>query len=177
MTHGRSEVRLQTPRLVLRPPEVRDVDQLASLLNDFEVSRMTGRIPHPYARNDAEAFVESAVALPISEGINLVIETEEIGLVGGLGFFLGSDRSAEVGYWIGRDFWGRGLASEALECALLWAATEWGRRWVRARHYQDNPASGQVLIKAGFLYTGQRPQLPSIARGEDATGRDMVWLA
>lgn len=177
MLQHQSEVRLQTPRLTLRPPGPLDVESLATLLDDFEISRMTSRIPHPYGRNDAEGFVTRAKSQPLSEGVNLIADAGPDGVVGGLGFFLNDDRSAEVGYWIARSHWGQGLASEILENALLWAARDWGRRWIRARHYQDNPASGRVLIKAGFLYTGQKPLLHSVARGGTSAGLDMVWLA
>ena len=90
------------------------------------------------------------------------------GVVGGLGFFTPPDGRLEVGYWIGRDWWGRGLATEALSGALAWAGRDWRRRYVVAAHFADNPASGQVLVKAGFLYTGEVKPLPSRARGAPA---------
>jgi RimJ/RimL family protein N-acetyltransferase len=83
----------------------------------------------------------------------------------------------EVGYWLGRPFWGFGYMTEALSAAMAWAAGPWGRRWMVSGHFDDNPASGRVLIKAGFLPTGEIRWRFSLARGEAAPTRMMVWLA
>ena len=74
-------------------------------------------------------------------------------------------------------YWGRGYATEALQGALSWARSRWRKRALVAGHFVDNPASGRVLEKAGFLYTGEvRPGL-SRARGGPVETRRMVWLA
>jgi RimJ/RimL family protein N-acetyltransferase len=62
--------------------------------------------------------------------------------------------------------------------ALKWVKRDWRRNVVVAGHFADNPASGQVLCKAGFLYTGDIERRPSVARGrDDVPTRMMVWLA
>ena len=99
------------------------------------------------------------------------------GLIGGLGFHARGGLGPEVGYWLGRPYWGLGLASEALAAAMAWAQGEWDQRCVVAHHFVDNPASGVVLVKAGFLYTGEVAPRPCRARGEDTPSRGMVWLA
>jgi RimJ/RimL family protein N-acetyltransferase len=132
---------------------------------------------HPYGQTDAEDFVALCQGGDPRTGRNFLLDLEDEGVVGGLGFFTPPDGRLEVGYWIGRDWWGRGLATEALSGALAWAGRDWRRRYVVAGHFADNPASGQVLIKAGFLYTGEVRALPSRARGEPADTRMMVWLA
>jgi RimJ/RimL family protein N-acetyltransferase len=83
----------------------------------------------------------------------------------------------ELGYWLGKPYRGRGYATEAVNGALDWVRGEWGKRYVIAGHFADNPQSGQVLIKAGFLYTGEVLMTPSKARGEAVPTRMMVWLA
>ena len=87
------------------------------------------------------------------------------------------DPAPEVGYWIARPFWGRGFATEALQGAMAWASRAWRRRALMAGHFTDNPASGRVLEKAGFLYTGEVRRGFSRARGAEAEARRMVWLA
>ena len=67
--------------------------------------------------------------------------------------------------------------TEAVRAALGWARGGWRRRYLLAGHYADNPASGHVLVKAGFLYTGEVIPRFSLARGESAPTRMMVWLA
>ncbi|MGE5566718.1 MAG: GNAT family N-acetyltransferase [Parcubacteria group bacterium] len=168
---------IETRRLTLRAPERRDVRKMAELANDFDVVRMTCRMPWPYRRKDAEAFVERCEHRDWRSDATFAIDLEDEGFVGCLGFFRNADGELETGYWIGRPWWGRGLATEALKGALVWASRDWGKRCVTAGHFADNPASGTVLTKAGFLYTGVVKQLPSIARGEAAPTRMMVWLA
>lgn len=165
--------RLETARLTLRPVRRNDVGRIATLAADYDVARMTVRIPHPYAEQDAEGFIDR-----MCEPGRFAIETEDDGLIGVLGFH-DIDRfgAPELGYWLGKPWWGRGLATEAVSAALVWARDDWGRKVVRAGHFADNDASANVLIKANFLYTGEVTQKPSLARGEPAPTRMMVWLA
>jgi RimJ/RimL family protein N-acetyltransferase len=169
---------LETARLTLRAPARSDAARLAKLANDADVARMTTRIPHPYGLTDAEAFLERCGGL--DQGM-FAIEHGDDGLIGMIGFQQMDAPDAlgpEVGYWIGRPYWGKGLATEATAAVLQWAGRDWGRRCVFSSHFADNPASGAVLIKAGFLYTGQVEKRPSAARGGQAVdSRMMVWLA
>jgi RimJ/RimL family protein N-acetyltransferase len=138
---------------------------------------MTTSIPHPFPRGAAEAFLDRmSRAEPAREGI-FAVESHDEGFAGILGFHPGERGAPEIGYWLGRPFWGRGLMTEAVIAALQWAGRGWGKRYVLSGHFADNPASGQVLIKAGFLYTGDVTPRFSMARGEIAATRMMVWLA
>lgn len=167
---------IETRRLTLRAPDMADAPRIATLLGDLDVARMTSRIPHPYGLDDAEGFIAHCHASDPRTGRNFVVELEDEGVVGSLGFSTPENGYLEVGYWIGRQWWGRGLATEALQGALMWAAGDWRKRLVAAGHFADNPASGQVLVKAGFLYTGETRTLPSMARGEPTPSRMMIWL-
>lgn len=168
---------IETRRLTLRAPEPRDLSRLAQLADDPGVARMTLRMPSPYRLNDAEAFMAQVAAQDPRSAATYLIEHEDAGPVGVIGLFEDGDLSPEVGYWIGRPYWGRGFATEALEGALGWAAKRWKRRALVAGHFADNPASGRVLEKAGFLYTGERRVDFSRARNALAEIRRMVWLA
>lgn len=167
---------IETRRLTLRAPDMADTWRMAELMSDWDIARMTSRVPHPYSQGDAEDFVARVQANDPRTDRNFIIELEDEGMVGGIGFFTPEDGLLEVGYWIGRAWWGRGIATEALQAALMWAAGDWRKRLVVAGHFADNPASGQVLVKAGFLYTGEIKTLPSKARGEPTPTRMMIWL-
>jgi len=167
---------IETRRLTLRAPDMADSWRMAELMSDWDIARMTSSVPHPYSQGDAEDFVARVQANDPRRDRNFVIELEGEGLVGGIGFFTPENGLLEVGYWIGRAWWGRGIATEALQGALMWAAGDWRKRLVVAGHFADNPASGQVLVKAGFLYTGEIKALPSKARGEPTPTRMMIWL-
>ena len=168
---------LETRRLVLRSPQAQDVSRLAALANDADIARMTLRMPHPFSTTDAEHFVINVAGQDPATARTFLIEHEDNGPVGVLGIFQDRDLAPEVGYWIGRPFWGRGYATEALDGAIAWAARTWKRRALVAGHFADNPASGRVLEKAGFLYTGEIRRGFSRARGADTDTRRMVWLA
>lgn len=168
---------VETRRLALRAPQAQDVTRLAALANDADIARMTLRMPYPYSTFDAESFVLNVQGQDPAKSRTFLIEHEDHGPVGVIGLFEDGDVAPEVGYWIGRPFWGRGYATEALEAGVAWASRKWKRRALVAGHFSDNPASGRVLEKAGFLYTGEVRNGFSRARGEDASTRRMVWLA
>jgi RimJ/RimL family protein N-acetyltransferase len=168
---------LRTARLTLRPLRLADAPQLARLANDWDVVKMTGAMPYPYTLANAQGLVARAeVADPATEAF-FAIELEGEGPVGVLSFHPKDAYGPEIGYWIGQPFWGRGLATEMLPPALVWARDTWGKRSIAACHAFDNDASGRVLIKAGFLYTGLAEPRRCVARGEDVLSRWMVWLA
>jgi RimJ/RimL family protein N-acetyltransferase len=94
-----------------------------------------------------------------------------------LGFRTGAQGRPDLGFSLGRRYWNRGYATEAVRAALKWVKRDWRKNVVVAGHFSDNPASGQVLCKAGFLYTGDVTLLRSQARDADVPARMMVWLA
>lgn len=167
---------LKTPRLKLRAPSLDDAPRIATFCNDFDVARMTTRMPYPYGLEDAEGFLVAVADNDPSREIVFAVEDETDGLVGVLGFHPAEPFGPELGYWFGRPYWGRGYATEAAEAATLWAHADWGKRVVVAGHFADNPASGQVLVKSGFLYTGEVVRRHSTARGGPTETRMMVCL-
>lgn len=168
---------LATERLLLRGPVRQDADRIAELANDFTVSSMTTRIPFPYRLSDAEVFIDHALGADWDREPTFAIEHRSFGVVGMIGFRTTANGRPEIGYWLGRPFWNRGYATEACRAALDWARRDWRKRLVVAGHFADNPASGQVLCKAGFLYTGDVELRQSAAREAPCPTRLMVWLA
>lgn len=164
-------------RLMLRGPVAADAPAIAEFANDLGVAGMTASMPYPYGPADAEAHLARIARADPRREAEFVIEHREFGLIGMLGFQEKEPRNTELGYWLGRPFWGRGYATEAVQAALCWAKRDWRRKVVWAGHFSDNQASGQVLCKAGFLYTGDVVLTASAARGSQAPTRRMVWLA
>jgi RimJ/RimL family protein N-acetyltransferase len=165
---------LSTERLLLRGPMVSDTWRIAELANDPGVAAMTCSMPHPFTEADAEAFVGRC---DWDEAPNFVIEHRNFGVVGAIGFKPRAGGRSELGFWLGRDFWNRGYATEAARAVLDWTRRDWRKKLVVAGHFADNPASGQVLCKAGFLYTGDVEPRWSQARQGPVRTRMMVWLA
>lgn len=169
--------RIETRRLTLRAPQMADAARMAELCNEHDISRMTSGMPWPYGLSDAEAYIAIVALRDPRTHADFLIEHDDEGVVGGLGFRTIDDQPAEVGYWIGKPFQGRGIASEALIGAMAWAARDWRKRVVAAGHFSDNPASGVVLCRAGFLYTGVTVLQTSLGRSAPAPSRRMIWLA
>ena len=176
-TETRPREEILAPRLRLRRPQMRDAAAIARLAADYAICSMTTRMPYPYAESDARAFVQLVGAQDRRRENTFVVDHGEHGVIGAVGFHQPPDQPLEMGYWIGRPYWGQGYATEASRAALGWAETDWGRKLIVAGHFADNPASANVLIKAGFLYTGQVQHRHSRARGAVAHTRMMIWLA
>jgi RimJ/RimL family protein N-acetyltransferase len=169
---------VSTERLILRGPVITDAPAVAAIAGDLNVAGMTTSMPHPYPLEAAETWVRQAQACDWERDAMFVIEHRNFGVVGMLGFDHERTARAEIGYCLGRPYWNRGYATEAVRGALKWVKRDWRRKVVVAGHFADNPASGQVLCKAGFLYTGDVERRASRARGGAAVPtRMMVWLA
>ena len=168
---------LQTPRLTLRALRREDAPSLARLVNDADIARMTTSIPYPFPNGAAEDFIDRMANCDARREGVFAVEVRDQGFAGVLGFHPDSAGVSEIGYWLGRPYWSQGYMTEAVHAALTWAGHGWGKRYVLSGHFADNPASGQVLIKTGFLYTGDVLRRYSMARGQDAATRMMVWLA
>lgn len=154
-----------TPRLTLRPGWPEDATALAEAIGHEAVVRNLARAPWPYGVADAEAFL----ALPRGPHEARFQICERFGehrLIGGVGLHL-DVHGWELGYWLTPQAWGRGYATEAGRAVLDIARHALGRGRIAARHFVDNPASGRVLRKLGFIETGTRSRLHSLARGRE----------
>jgi RimJ/RimL family protein N-acetyltransferase len=147
---------LETPRLLLRRLEERDATEIARLMSDWEVVKQTISIPLPYTQTHAVHWIKrSAKGWRRKMNFCLAIEDKGQGkLVGSLSLRRKSFFSRNVGvlgYWIGRDYWGKGMAGEAVEALLKVGVDGLGLRQVEARVFTDNMASRRVLEKNGFI--------------------------
>ncbi|SDL63152.1 Protein N-acetyltransferase, RimJ/RimL family [Maricaulis salignorans] len=161
--------RIETTRLLLRPPEMSDAPDIACHAGEYDIAKMTMMIPHPYPLPAAEMWILMRLAgWDSSANRHLIVQTQEADggeMCGMAGIFRRSpDSEWEIGYWIAKPFWGRGLATEAGQALIDYARTELAAETVTAGHYDDNPASGRVLEKLGFRYTGKACEEFSLGR-------------
>lgn len=140
---------MRTKRLVLRPLNQRDARRIALLAGDWDVARMTGRIPHPYSDELAKQWLSD---LSDGEAVRGIVHQKV--LVGVCGYMPDGSNSAEIGYWIGKPWWGRGIATEAAGALIDYCFDVAGFERVTCGHFVDNPASARVISKLGFRYTG-----------------------
>jgi RimJ/RimL family protein N-acetyltransferase len=140
---------------VLRPWQNDDAESLVRHANDPAVAaHLRDRFPHPYTPADAERWLQIATAQ--SPLTNFAIEVDGEA-VGGIGLILGSDIercSAEIGYWVGRRVWGRGLATAAVRGLTAYGFAEFGLTRIFATVFAGHAASARVLEKAGFRREG-----------------------
>ena len=142
---------IRTDRLVLRPLALSDAARIALLAGDFDVASMTGTIPHPYNERMAGEWIGSALAG--EEGTVFVIERDGA-LIGCVGYREDEKGGAELGYWLGKPYWGQGYATEASAAMVAYAFDEGGLDYLTIGHFADNPASARIIAKLGFTELG-----------------------
>jgi RimJ/RimL family protein N-acetyltransferase len=152
---------LQTERLRLRPLGAADASVVQRLAGEHAVADTTLFIPHPYPDGAAEQWIDlQAQDWKQQSGAGFAITSAETGeLCGAIGLRLELTHArAELGYWIGVPFWGRGYCTEAAGAVVEFGFTQLHLRRVYACHFVRNPASGRVLQKLGMKPEGRLRQ-------------------
>ena len=133
-----------------------DAAAIAKYANNRRVwLNLRDRFPHPYFREHAEAWITQCLR-QAPETSFAIASAEEA--VGGIGLTPQEDvhrHSAEVGYWLGEPFWGRGIATSALRAVTEYAFAEFELVRLYAYVFEWNRASARVLEKAGYTYEGR----------------------
>jgi RimJ/RimL family protein N-acetyltransferase len=150
---------LKLKSCAIRPWRFGDEESLVHHADNYKIWRnVRDRFPHPYTMDDAHAWIDYASAE--KPRTNFAIAVDNVA-VGGIGLILQSDiyrRSAEIGYWLGEEFWGRGIASEAVRALTEWAFDNFDLRRIYAGVLEWNPASMRVLEKAGYQFEARLRQ-------------------
>lgn len=148
---------LHTQRLTLRLFMLEDAPDVQRLAGDYGVASTALLIPHPYTDGLAEEWIGThQPGFETGElAVFAAVHRAEGYLVGAasLGIEREHDR-AELGYWIGRPYWNRGYATEAVRAIIPYGFRVLGLNRIRGSHFPRNPASGRVMQKAGMRYEG-----------------------
>jgi len=150
---------LQTERLILREFTLEDAPEVRRLAGAPEIARMTLLIPHPYEDGMAEEWISSLrPSYEAGEQMIFAMVLREGGeLVGCIGMDLNArDKNAELGYWVGKPYWGQGYCTEAAREMVRYGFEVLGLHRIHANHFGSNPASGRVLQKVGMSHEGTR---------------------
>ena len=149
-------MKLELTTCSVRSWERRDGDAIVRHANNRNVwINLRDRFPYPYTFTDARNWLECIVGLKPETNFAIAVAGEA---VGGIGFTMQPDvgrRSAEIGYWLGEEFWGRGIASEALVAVTDHAFANHDLCRVYAHVFDWNRASARVLEKAGYEFEGR----------------------
>jgi len=149
-------VAFETVHLSARPPELEDAPRITEFFQEESLVKMLGRAPWPYTLKDAKQWIK-LVTKTRAKGTEyaFALHHPDHGLVGSVGMFRVQDDIWEIGYWIGKPYWGKGYVTEAAKGLLDWAEHEMGITRYVSGHIFDNPASGHVLEKLGFERVGE----------------------
>jgi RimJ/RimL family protein N-acetyltransferase len=158
---------IETSRLILRPVRQADVPEIERLAGDWSVARYTASVPHPYEEGMGAAWVASLErAGPAAGEIVMAIERRFRHIfMGCIGLRRADDGvSGDLGFWLGRPFWGSGYMSEAVAAFVAYAFETLGLYRLEAAAVPENRASIRVQEKTGFAYL-RREMRAAPARG------------
>jgi RimJ/RimL family protein N-acetyltransferase len=149
---------IRTARLVLGDFDPDDAAELQRLAGDRQVADTTLAIPHPYEMDHASAWIgnqrkESARGRAANFAIRLAADSPIIGCAG-LRDIDAEHLQAELGFWIGREWWGQGYAREAAAAIIRFGFESLGLNRICAHHMLRNPAAGKVLQHIGMQREG-----------------------
>jgi RimJ/RimL family protein N-acetyltransferase len=161
-------VTLVTQRLRLRPFRRSDAAEFTRLAGDWAVASMTSDIPHPLTQAQAMAWLR-----PSRGEVRFAVEFKGQ-LIGGAGFYRRRSGAAELGFWLGRPWWGRGYATEATRAVVRHGFQARRLPGFTSSHFVANHASAAVLRKLGFEPVG-RGTIACAARGHDVVAVT-YWL-
>jgi RimJ/RimL family protein N-acetyltransferase len=145
-------------KCVVRAWRTSDVPDLLLHANDIEVARqLRDRFPHPYTRAHADAFLRHVLSNATSDAPSNLAIIVDGRAAGDIGFVRGTDVerfSAEIGYWLGQQYWGRGIVTEALTLVTEYAFQKQNLLRLFALPFANNAGSIRVLEKAGYEREG-----------------------
>ncbi len=152
---------IETERLLLRPFHNEDAKDIQKLAGNRKVSETTLNIPYPYNDGMAVEWISNhAVSWKNRTGAIYAV-TDKISkkLLGAVSLVAINGAEAELGYWIGEPYWGKGYCTEASKVLVRVAFSDMGIKRLTAEHLSSNPASGKVMIKIGMRHVNQTQKL------------------
>lgn len=166
-------MRLKTKRLILRSPAKKDLKDLVDGLNNLEVSRTFGVVPHPYTTRDALRWINKCSKEfrkkereSYQFGIELKSERKLVGVIG-LNHIDYFNEGTSISYWVNKKYWKQGIASEAMKPVIGFAFNKLKLRRLYLFAYDSNESSNNFAKKFGFTLEGTlRKSHKSKATGE-----------
>ena len=138
--------------IILRPWHINDAEHLALIANNANIAKfMMNQFPHPYTLENANTFINMATLNTPKNILSIDLNGKAIG---GIGIHLQADvyfKNAELGYWLGEDYWGKGYITKAIQLIIEYAFTNFDIERIFAKPFGSNIASQKVLEKSGFV--------------------------
>ena len=153
----KSRPTLQTSRLILQPFQLEDAPEVQKLAGVREIASTIKNMPHPYEDGMAEKWIRTHQK-EFEKGRSLdlaIVIKETTQLCGAIRLHINSNfNNAELGYWLGVPYWGRGYCTEAVKATLTYGFESLNLHRIYASHLTRNPASGRVMQKIGMIREG-----------------------
>ena len=166
----RQMIGMESDRILLRPWREEDADTLYKYASDSEVGPRAGWPPHKSV-DESREIIRTLFCGEGMWAVELKETGEAIGCVGYLPAPVSNlkiaDDQCEVGYWIARPYWNKGICTEALQMVINYCFKEKGFSVLWGSHFPTNPASGRVMEKCGFQDTGEISYCSQLRVGSD----------
>ena len=153
---------LKTERLIIKSPEIDDKVELTQLINDYAVVQWLSNMPFPYRLEDAEEFIERSQEKVLKQKIKTYMIFHNKKMIGGIELRDFNEHSCELGYWLGKKYWGKGFATEAVGRILELGFSELNLSNIYAAYKIGNEASKKVLEKSGFKFYRSKEEFDSV---------------
>ena len=141
---------ITTARLTLRHPKPNDTPPITRAINDWEVVRWLSRVPYPYQQTDAAEFINRSEIAWTERNASRFVIILKSEIVGGIGLERHDKSLFDLGYWIARRHWNKGIATEAVIAIINFAHEQLSATGITASSHEGNQRSEKVLLKANF---------------------------
>jgi len=167
---------IETQRLILRAFTMSDAPRLCELIAVPDIIKMLEQPPWPYTLTDAKLWLQGLPSREQrAEAYCFAIELPGTGLIGGISLQKKNSDDFNLGFWLGKDFWGKGYASEAAKGIISWGQEQLQLTKLTAGYFEDNPVSGKLLQKLGFIATGKACSINNPLRDKPIACLGMIW--
>ena len=162
---------LHNEDLILRAFAPSDAGRVQELAGDERIADTTATIPHPYPDGLAEQWIaDNGNKWMSREAVTFAITlAPDDELAGAISLMNIEGGEAELGYWVGVPYWGRGIATCAARSVVEFGLEQLGLGRIHARCLSRNPASGKVLLRTGFSHTGTDNSVCGYQQQEQST--------
>lgn len=148
---------LSTERFILRSLTLDDAEKIEEYASDYDVAKTTLNIPYPYPKGSAREFISGILEAEMQGKVVIfaIVRKEDNGLVGliNLNLAIGHKRG-ELGYWIGKPFWGKGYGTEAAKLLIKYGFEVLNLNRIYAAAFTENPGSWRIMEKCGMKHEG-----------------------
>ncbi|HPM85983.1 MAG: GNAT family protein [archaeon] len=159
---------LTTQRLIIRDLKLEDAKSISKYSSNLNVSRFMSNMPYPNAIPQVTEYIEKSIKDTLeTPRINYrfgIAQKEDNQVIGGIALTALDDynKTATIGYWIGEEFWNKGIMTEVAKKVIEFAFDKLDLRRINANAHTENISSNKLLKKIGFIFEGTRIKLDRV---------------